>query len=47
LEPFAASFEGNELVIQVGDEAFKIQREQGDEANDGRDRADNDSDADL
>ena len=44
LEAFAASFEGDQLVIQVGDEAFKIQRRQSDEANDGHDRAHNDDD---
>lgn len=46
LEPFAAYFEGSELVIKVGDEAIRIQREQVDASDDDRDRASNDEEGD-
>ncbi len=47
LEPFAAFCTDNELVIQVGDEAFRIRREAGDASSDGRDAAISGDDADL
>ncbi|SEL45017.1 hypothetical protein [Pacificibacter marinus] len=47
LEPFAAFFEGNDLVIRVGDEAFTIQRESDDASSDGRDTANDEDDLGL